>query len=122
MPFTSDPSVTSSSLLSIISGLLVSVAIELVVFLLDVAFVGGETITGSFACPELRDIQEKGLVNFRVGAEGAACLSGAPFAEGVGDGLGLVLAAGGSVLEGVFAGDQGIETKLLSDIFFAGAF
>ena len=95
---------------------------ELAVFLLDVAFVGGETITGSFDCPELRDIQEKGLVNFRVGPGGGACLSEAPFAEGVGDGLGLVLAGGGSVLDGVFAGDQGIETKLLSDIFFAGAF
>ena len=73
-------------------------------------------MTGSFDCPELRDIQEKALVNFRDGGGGAAVCAEAPFADGSGEGLGLVLTAGGSAFEG----DQGM--KLLSDIFFVGAF
>ncbi len=67
-----------------------SVATELAVFLLGepVVVVDGEPVGESFWI-ELRDIQEKGLVNFRVtGATGCDCWAGVVEAGGI---LGLVL-------------------------------
>lgn len=98
-------------------------AIELAVFLLGelVPVVGGDAVEGSF-CTELRDIQAKGLVNFRVGgAGGAACWTGAVAVFKVGGRLGLVLVG---VASG-FEGDQGKAgkelAKLLRDSFFLGS-
>ena len=67
-------SFSSSNLLSIISGLLVRVAMELAVFLRVEGCGGGEGwISFSFSFSlfvELRDNQEKALESFRVGGGG----------------------------------------------------
>ena len=64
------PSFSSSSLLSIISGLLVSVATELAVFRRGDACVVG--IVSLSLLEELRESHENGLVSFRVGGGGGA--------------------------------------------------
>ena len=77
----------SSSLLSIISGLLLNVAIDEAVFLLsveiDVGGKGGEG-TESFTTDVFRDSHEKGLVSFLPGTAGAGSFDAAG-ADGGGD-------------------------------------
>ena len=74
-PFTPLVSPSSSSLLSIISGLLVRVATELAVFLLGET-AGGEVAVASLA--EFLESQEKGLVSLRGGGRstGGGCEAG----------------------------------------------
>ncbi len=125
IPLTS-PFFSSSSLLSIISGLLVRVATELAVFLLgDV--VGGGVATTSLET-ELRDSQEKGLVSFREGATIVGAVGVAVVVVGAGAGAVTVIGAaavtmgdeGFLVGESFTGGDQGIDGRafvmLLSDI------
>ena len=72
-PFPVSPSCPSSNLLSIISGLLFTVAIEDAVFLLSPLLFGegnGGEVTVSFGVEVFLDSQENGLVNFLV-ADGA---------------------------------------------------
>ena len=108
-----DPSFSSSSLLSIISGLLVSVAIELAVFLRPEVETGGVEFA-SLSLLEARVSQEKGLVSFRVdgGGGGSSLDVGRSFAGGGGataavGGIGL---REGDVSAG---GDQGMEGREL---------
>lgn len=71
-PFAPVEGFSSSNLLSIISGLLVSVAIELAVFRLGepvVVKAGGATFS---LAPEFRDSQENGLVIFLAGGGGGS--------------------------------------------------
>lgn len=86
MPSDSSP---SSSLLSIISGLLATVAIEDTVFLRSSALLEGGTgeVTGSFGAADVfRESQEKGLVNFLDGGgAGPPCIIEAGGACGGGD-------------------------------------
>lgn len=73
VPFTpSSPSPSSSSLLSIISGLLVRVAIELAVFRLGEIAAGGETAESLDEFLESQD--EKAVVSFRAGGGGAVAV------------------------------------------------
>ena len=111
-PPASAPSFSSSSLLSIISGLLVRVAMELAVFRRGEMAGGGEEEERSLE--GFLESQEKALVSFREG--GAAAGAGAAAAAGWGGGE----AAGGldevevestDVLLVVAGGDHGMEGK-----------
>jgi hypothetical protein len=97
-------------LLSIISGLLVSVATELAVFLL----VEGPGWTAGGSLEELRESHEKGLLNFL--PEGAGAGAGA----GAGGGGAAAVAGGLLDCESVADGDHGMGgralVKLLKDM------
>ena len=111
------PSVSSSSLLNIISGLLVNVAMELAVFLRGDGCVAGTSFS---LLNEFRESQEKGPVSFRAGGGGAV-----DDVAGGGGGGATAEAGGIGLRDGDSAeGDHGIDGRalvmLLRDIVLLG--